>query len=117
MTAYQLLARVFAQAIDGVCTASHIKLVVWPRLLAAEDIVCGDGDELDAMAVAGGCDVAAADRIELVGEIHLRLALVNGGHGGAVDDHVRLDGSQLSVKGGGVRDVPVWQIGDGNAVL
>ena len=118
MRPHGFLARELASPVDRVAAGRPVELVVRAVGIAVEDIVRGDGNEADAVPVACGGHVRRTECIELVRELDFTLALVNGRHGGAVDDGVGVVLRQKCIEPRVVGDVRLGEIGDRNfAVL
>ena len=106
------LARELALAVNRIAAGRPVEFVVRTVGIPIEDVVRGDGDQPHAMTVAGGRDVRGAERVQLVREFDLALALVDRGHRSAVDHGVGPIVRQKLVETRGVRDVGLGQIGD-----
>ena len=84
------LARELALAVDRVAAGRPVEFVVWAAGIAVEHVVGGNRDQPHAVPMAGCGDVRRAERVQPVCKLDLALALVDRGHGGAVDHCVGL---------------------------
>lgn len=66
--------------------------------------------EPNALSMAGSSDIGRADCVNLPRQFLIRLALVHGGHGGTVDNHIGAVRPAQGIESGGIGNVRFREI-------